>query len=84
MDVYDLFEIRSCLDCVKDAIEELRSCLAEISNNGALVDVDDPANQFGSLCHRAEQLSNTLYLAEVDWAAFTGDIGSMKLVKEDE
>lgn len=84
MNVYDLFEIQNYLDGVKDAIEELKSCLAEISNNGALADVDDPADQFGALCHRAEQLSNTLYLAGVDWSAFINDIGSMKLVKEDD
>lgn len=83
MDVYDLFGIQNCLNDVKDAIDELRSYLTEISNNGALDNVDDPANQFGSLCHRAEQLSNTLYLAEVDWTAFTRDIGTMKLVKEE-
>ncbi len=84
MDVYDLFEIQNCLDDVKDAIEYLRSCLVEISNNGALADIDDPANQFDSLCSQAEQLSNTLYLAIVDWSAFVSDIGRMKLVKEED
>lgn len=84
MYVYDLTEIRNCLDSVKEAIDDLRAKLAEMSSNGSLDGIHDPADYFGSLCENAEKLSNTLCLVNRYWEYFVDDIGGMKLVKEEK
>ena len=84
MYVYDLTEVRNCLDSVKDAIGDLRANLAEMSSNGSLDGVHDPADRFGSLCENAKKLSNAICRAQEDWESFVGDIGGMKLVRDGE
>lgn len=84
MYVYDLTEIRNCLDSVKEAIDDLRANLAEMSSNGSLDGIHDPADHFGSLCENARKLSNAICLANRYWEYFVDDISGMKLVKEEE
>lgn len=84
MYVYDLTGIRNCLDSVKDAIGDLRANLAEMSSNGSLDGIHDPADHFGSLCENARKLSNAICRAREEWEGFVDDIGGMKLVREEK
>lgn len=79
MYMYQLTEIRQCLDRIRIVADELRSTLYDIAS-----DFPDDDDHFSSFREQVEKFYIALNTARCNWDGLIDDIGNMKLVREEE